>query len=105
MKIRIAIQSNGKLSEPSIKFLKSLGLKFKKNGRKLINTCTNHNIDILYLRSSDIPEYISRGVADFGIVGQNVLIEKELKIKQIKSLGFGECKLVIAVPKKSKIKL
>ena len=103
MNLKIAIQNKGRLNKPSLQFLKSLGLKLPENGRKLMNKCKKTGIEVLYSRSGDIPEYVSRGVADFGIVGQNVLIEKGLKVKQIKPLGFGQCKLVIAVPKQSKI--
>ncbi|MBT3865410.1 ATP phosphoribosyltransferase [Candidatus Peregrinibacteria bacterium] len=103
-KIRIAIQKRGRLQEPSLNFLKNLGLKFKPNGSKLITLCTNANVEILYVRNSDIPQYVKYGVADYGIVGENVLIEKKAKLKIIRRLGFGKCKLIIAVPKKSNIK-
>ena len=103
-KIRIALQKRGRLQEPSMDFLKSLGLKFEPNGSKLISPCLNANIEILYVRNSDIPQYVRYGVADYGFVGENVLIEKESQLEIIKRLGFGKCKLVIAVPKNSDIK-
>ena len=102
-RLRIAIQSKGRLSQASLDFLASLGLNFLPNGRKLVSPCTNFNLDILYLRNEDIPEYVSRGTADFGIVGENVIYEKCPKIKKIKGLNFGKCKLVIAVPYNSSI--
>ena len=90
-------------------FLKSLGLKFEPNGSKLVNPCINGdklnvNVEVLYVRNSDIPQYVKYGVTDYGIVGENVLIEKKARLKIIKRLGFGKCKLIIAVPIKSKIK-
>ncbi|MBU1992943.1 MAG: ATP phosphoribosyltransferase [Patescibacteria group bacterium] len=97
--IRVAIQKKGRLREPSMNFLKSLGLKFAKNGNKLILPCQNAKVELLFVRNSDIPEYIKGGVADFGIVGQNVLFEKQYKLKTAKKLGFGKCSLVIAAPK------
>ncbi len=103
-KIRIAIQKQGRLQEPSLDFLKSLGLKFKSNGSKLINPCLNADIEILYVRNSDIPQYVRYGVADYGIVGENILVEKKSRLKIVKRLGFGKCKLIIAVPKKSNVK-
>lgn len=103
-KIRIAVQNNGRLMSPSLNFLKTLGLKFRKSNRKLIVPCKNAEVEFLYVRNGDIPEYVSQNVADFGIVGQNVLIERRSNLKIEKSLGFGKCSLVIAVPKKSFIK-
>lgn len=103
-KLRLAIQSKGRLSSASLSFLSSMGLKFPPNGRKLVSGCTNFDLDILYLRSEDIPEYVSRGTADFGIVGENVIYEKCPKIKKIKGLNFGNCKLIIAVTNDSSIK-
>ena len=103
-KIRIAIQKQGRLQEPSLDFLKSLGLKFKSNGSKLINPCLNADIEILYVRNSDIPQYVRYGVADYGIVGENILVEKKSRLKIVKRLGFSKCKLIIAVPKKSNVK-
>jgi len=101
--LRIAVQSNGRLSEPSREYLRSLGLQFNLNGRTLITPCENYKLDILHLRDDDIPEYVSREVADFGIVGENVVREKESRVRIVKRLGFGFCKLVIAVPEGSPI--
>ncbi len=101
--LRIAVQSHGRLSEPSLEYLRSLGLKFKTNGRALITPCDNFSLDILHLRDDDIPEYVSREVADFGIVGENVLYEKNSRVNIIKRLGFGFCSLVIGVPDDSSI--
>lgn len=103
-KIRIAVQNNGRLSEASLSFLTKIGLKFRKANRQLITPCSNSNVEILYVRNADIPEYVSQNVADFGIVGENVLIERESKLKIEQKLGFGECSLIIAVPQNSFIK-
>lgn len=102
--IRIAIQSKGRLSDPSIEFLYSLGLKFNPNGRSCMVSCQNYNLDVLFLRDDDIPEYVERGVADFGIVGENVLLEKRARVNVIKKLSFGQCSLVLAIPNNSRIK-
>jgi len=103
-KIRIAVQKRGRLQEPSLKFLETLGLKIRKNGSKLIAACSNADVEILFVRNSDIPQYVKYGVADYGILGENVLVEKRCKLKILQRLGFGKCSLVIAVPRKSKIK-
>lgn len=103
-KMRIAIQKSGRLNAGSIDFFTACGLKFAQNGYSLIQPCENYNLDLLHLRDDDIPEYVSRGVADFGIVGQNVLMEKGFKLKQLKRFDFGGCRLMIAVPYNSPIK-
>jgi ATP phosphoribosyltransferase len=77
---------------------------FKPNGRSLITPCENHTIDILHLRDDDIPEYVFRSVVDYGIVGENVLYERNTDVTVLKRLGFCSCSLVIAVPEKSAIK-
>lgn len=100
---RIAIQSKGRLQKPSEKFLKLLGFRFKTRGRNLIVPCANKKAEILYVRNGDIPEYVENQAADFGIVGENVLREKNKTFEIVQKLGFGACSLVIAVPKKSKI--
>lgn len=101
---RIAIQKSGRLHKASIDFLSARGLIFPSNERALILPCENFDIDLLYLRDDDIPEYVRSGVADFGIVGENVLAEKGIELPIIKKLDFGRCKLVIAAPSDSRIK-
>src|SRR3989338_5984116 len=101
---RIAIQKSGRLYKGSMDFLISKGLSFPANGKSLILSCGNFDIDLLLLRDDDIPEYVKRGVADFGIVGQNVLAEKGADLPVIMKMDFGRCKLVIAVPKDSRIR-
>lgn len=103
-RLKIAIQKSGRLNEASIQFLISLGLRFLPNGNSLVQECQNFDLDIIFLRDDDIPEYVGRGVADFGIVGQNVLLEKQVTADVVQKLDFGKCRLVIAVPKKSLVK-
>ncbi|MBU1683800.1 ATP phosphoribosyltransferase, partial [Patescibacteria group bacterium] len=97
--VRIAIQKNGRLSEGSINFLKAYGICFELEGRRLIQSSYCGAVEILLLRSADIAQCVSEGIADFGIVGENVIEEKGLPVKKLRKLGFGECSLVIAVPK------
>lgn len=95
--VRMAVQSRGRMADESLKFLFSLGLKFEPNGRNCITKCDNYNLDILFLRDDDIPKYVEKGVADFGIVGENVVLEQNARVKTLKKLGFSFCSLVIAV--------
>lgn len=103
-KIRIAIQNKGRLMEPSLEYLKKCGLKFKCSDRQLVVPCENFDIEILFVRNSDVPECVRYNVADYGIVGRNVLEERKDKFEILRTLDFGKCQLVIAVPKNSTIK-
>ncbi|MFA4830981.1 MAG: ATP phosphoribosyltransferase [Patescibacteria group bacterium] len=102
--IKIAIQKKGRLNEPSLVFLSAIGINNQQNGHCYITICKKTNTEIILVRDDDIPEYVSQGVVDFGIVGENVLAEKGIYTNIIRRLGFGNCQLVIAAPKDSLIK-
>ncbi len=104
MKLRIAIQKSGRLNEDSIKVLKEAGIEFNNGLNKLKAEAVNFPLEVFFLRDDDIPQYIQDGVADIGIVGENVVIEKNKDVKIIERLGFGKCRLSIAVPKNQKYK-
>ncbi len=96
----MAVQKSGRLSEHTLKLLKDSGIVFQ-DGRspKLKSTALNFPIQILFLRDDDIPEYVSDGVADVGIVGENIYMEKEQPVLVVEKLGFAKCRLSIAIPK------
>jgi ATP phosphoribosyltransferase len=104
MKLKIAIQKSGRLSEDSLRLLKECGIEFNNSMNKLKAEARNFPLEIFFLRDDDIPQYVEDGVADIGIVGENVLFEKNKDVKVIDSLGFGKCRLSIAVPKEQKYK-
>lgn len=101
--VRIAVQGKGRMADKSLEYLYSLGLRFVANGRNCIAKCENYDLDILFLRDDDIPKYVERGVADFGIVGENVVLEQNSRVKILKKLGFCLCSLVIAVLENSRM--
>ena len=98
-KIRIAIQKKGRLSEESLSLLKECGIKCSNGAGKLKADATNFPLEFLFLRDDDIPGYVADGVADLGIVGENVSVEKAKDVNTIKKLGFSKCRLSIAIPK------
>jgi len=98
-KIKIAIQKSGRLNDDSVDLLKQCGMSFSAMGNKLIATVSNFPMEILFLRDDDIPQYVQDGVADIGILGENVLIETEKQVEISERLGFGKCRLSIAVPR------
>ncbi|UII26651.1 ATP phosphoribosyltransferase [Fulvivirga maritima] len=98
-KIRIAIQKSGRLQEQSVKLLKECGLSFSNGPNRLKASCYSFPAEILFLRDDDIPQYVEDGVADVGIVGENVYIEKQKEISVIEKLDFSKCRLSIAIPR------
>ncbi len=99
MKLKIAIQKSGRLYDDSVKLLKECGIDFNNSMNKLRTEASNFPLEILYLRDDDIPQYVADKVAATGIVGENVIAEKKKKVKVVQQLGFGKCRLSIAVPK------
>lgn len=97
--LKIAIQKSGRLNENSVALLKNCGLSFENYKSSLITTVSNFPIEILFLRDDDIPEYVQDGIADLGIVGENVIHETEVEVNYLQRLGFGKCSLKLAVPK------
>ena len=104
MKIKIAIPSKGRISEPSINILEKAGLGLiDKNNRKLISKTFNDDIEVTFARASDIPEFVNDGVADMGITGVDLIQESESDVEELLDLRFGQTKLVLAAPEDSDI--
>ena len=102
--LKIAIQKSGRLNEKSVELLKNCGLNFENYKSSLISPVSNFPLEILFLRDDDIPEYVQDGIADLGIVGENVIQETEVEVSYLQRLGFGKCSLKIAVPNTYDIK-
>ena len=104
MKIKIAIPSKGRISEPSINLLEKAGLGLiDKNNRKLISKTFNDDIEVMFARASDIPDFVNDGVADMGITGVDLIEESESDVSELLDLRFGQTKLVLAAPEESNI--
>ncbi len=98
-KIKIALQKSGRLSEKSLALLDECGIKVANGDRKLKTEAKNFPMEILFLRDDDIPQYVENGVADIGILGENEVWEKDKDVEIIENLGFGNCRLSLAIPK------
>lgn len=98
-KLRIAVQKSGRLQEKTVALLKECGLSFSNGPNRLKADAFNFPAQILYLRDDDIPQYVQDSVADVGIVGENVFVEKNKKVALVEKLDFARCRLSIAVPK------
>ncbi len=101
-KLRIAIQKSGRLHEESVKLLKDCGIDIKNGGNKLKTEAENFPMEVYFLRDDDIPQYVEDEVADVGIVGENVLYEKNKSVGIVEKLGFGKCRLSVAVSRNEK---
>jgi ATP phosphoribosyltransferase len=102
--LKIAIQKSGRLYEDSMKLLKECGIQLNNGNKQLKTVAENFPLEVFFLRDDDIPQYVFDSVADIGIVGENVLLEKNKDISLVHRLGFGKCRLSIAVPKNFKYK-
>ena len=96
--LRIAIQSKGRLYDESMGLLEEAGIKLPGGKRTLLVPARNFPIEVLFLRDDDIPESVASGVADVGIVGLNEVLEKRCPVGVLKKLGFGRCRLSLAIP-------
>jgi ATP phosphoribosyltransferase len=101
--LKIAIQKSGRLNEKSVELLKNCGLNFENYKSSLISPVSNFPLEILFLRDDDIPEYVQDGIADLGIVGENVIQETEVVVSYLQKLGFGKCSLKVAITNNSDI--
>lgn len=97
--LKIAIQKSGRLNEESLTLLKECGISINNGKDQLMAQASNFPLEVLYLRNSDIPQYVKDGVADITIIGDNTEVEKKTGIRTVLNLGFSKCRLSIAVPK------
>jgi ATP phosphoribosyltransferase len=103
-RMKIAVQRSGRLTEDSVALLRACGLSFEFQKQSLYSPCRNFDLDVLAIRDDDIPEYVQDGVADLGIIGVNILKERNAKVNILAPLRFGACKLMLSVPQRSSIR-
>jgi len=101
--LRIAVQKSGRLLEDSLQVLKECGLKVDASNGQLKSIVPNFPLEVLFLRNSDIPQYVKDGVADIAIIGENLLIEERSALEVLVRLNFSKCRVSLAVPKSSTI--
>ena len=97
--IRIAVQSKGRLNEDSMELFSEIGIRIDESKRKYLSKAANFPVELLYLRDDDIPQVVASGAADLGIVGLNEVEEKAMNVKIVERLGFGGCRISLAIPK------
>ncbi len=100
-KLKLAVQKSGRLNEESLKLLKAIGISIDNGKDQLKASARNFPLEVFFLRSGDIPQYLRDGVVDIAIIGENLIVEKGNNIEVIEKLGFSKCRVSIAVPKTS----
>ncbi|MCU0377162.1 MAG: ATP phosphoribosyltransferase [Bacteroidales bacterium] len=98
-RLKIAVQKSGRLSESSLKLFEECGIKISNGAGTLRVIASNFPIEILFLRDDDIPQYVEQNVADIGIVGENMVAEKNKNVEMLEQLGFAGCRLSLAIPR------
>ena len=102
--LKVAVQKKGRLYEDSLALLKECGIDVSNGNNQLRVQAANFPLEVFFLRDDDIPEYVQDAVADIGFVGENVIAEKNKQVNSIEKLGFGKCRLSIAIPKTGTIR-
>jgi len=97
-RLRLAVPNKGRLVEPTLALLHDAGLVFEEHDRSLVARVQNHPIDILFVRTADVIEFVNDGVAEVGITGGDILAESGIELSVLKPLGYGRCRLAAAVP-------
>jgi ATP phosphoribosyltransferase len=103
-RLRLAIPNKGRLVDPTVNLLRDAGLVFEPGERALVARVQNFDLDILFVRTNDIVEFVADGVAELGITGLDLVAEAAADVPQVRALGYGRCRLTIAVPNDSPIK-
>jgi ATP phosphoribosyltransferase len=97
-RLRLAIPNKGRMVEPTLRLLHDAGLMFEEHDRSLVSLVQNYELDILFVRTNDVIEFVGDGVADLGITGEDLLSETGAELPRIRGLGYGRCRLAAAVP-------
>ena len=94
----LAVPNKGRLVEPTLRLLHDAGLVFEERDRSLVSRVENVALDILFVRTNDVVEFVRDAVADLGITGADLLAESEVDLPVVRALGYGRCRLTAAVP-------
>jgi len=100
-RLRLAVPNKGRLVEPTLRLLHDAGLVFDEHDRSLVAMVQNYELDILFVRTNDIIEFVGDGVADLGVTGDDLISEAGAELPRVRSLGYGRCRLAAAVPNDS----
>ena len=97
-RLRLAVPNKGRLVDPTLALLHDAGLVFDEHDRSLVARVRNFDLDVLFVRTNDVIEFVGDGVADLGVTGIDLLVETGAELPRLRELGFGQCRLAAAVP-------
>ncbi len=103
-RLRLAVPNKGRLVEPTLRLLHDAGLIFEEHDRSLVARVSNYALDILFVRTNDVIEFVGDGVADLGVTGIDLLAETAAELPTVRALGYGRCRLAAAVPTDSAVR-
>ena len=103
-RLRLAVPNKGRLVEPTLRLLHDAGLIFEEHDRSLVARVSNYALDILFVRTNDVIEFVGDGVADLGVTGIDLLTETAAELPRVRVLGYGRCRLAAAVPTDSPVR-
>ena len=103
-RLRLAVPNKGRLVEPTLRLLHDAGLIFEEHDRSLVARVSNYALDILFVRTNDVIEFVGDGVADLGVTGIDLLAETAAELPTVRALGYGRCRLAAAVPTDSPVR-
>jgi ATP phosphoribosyltransferase len=103
-RLRLAVPNKGRLVEPTLRLLHDAGLIFEEHDRSLVARVSNYALDILFVRTNDVIEFVGDGVADLGVTGIDLLAETAAELPMVRALGYGRCRLAAAVPTDSAVR-
>jgi ATP phosphoribosyltransferase len=103
MTTRLAVPNKGRLQQPTAHMLEQGGFSYEKTERALAVPVRNMDLEVLFVRTDDVAEFVADGVADLGITGIDLLTESEMELEIIEELGYGHCRLTAAVPRISAV--
>src|SRR5262249_28388643 len=103
-RLRLAVPNKGRLVEPTVALLRDAGLVFEEHERSLVARVRNFDLDILFVRTNDVIEFVGDGVADLGVTGEDLLAETGAQLPRLRPVGSGQCRLAAAVPTDSALR-
>ena len=103
-RLRLAVPNKGRMVEPTLHLLHDAGLVFEEHDRSLVSRVQNFDLDILFVRTNDVIEFVGDGVADLGITGIDLLTETGAELPRVRELGYAHCRLAAAVPNDSEVR-